>query len=229
MKKTLICIMRAEIRAFCFTWGYTCMLGDSKFSPLCMCLNDCESTASIHFLNKITNFSEWANTSANNADWLYIHTLNINIHINIYSNMYIYAYTYTLTHTFYVKKFWPEEKMYYNWILRLINTEVQKTFCFHFLCEYFRNTVGKAHFPALALGRRVCLWYVHTRVCRHMFIYVYIWRFCGVWVHLLSTYLLSTSFDAVLRSGNRNVNKACVIPPSGAYSSRVGDGSERGK
>ena len=41
--------------------------------------------------------------------------------------------------------------------------------------------------------------------------------------HLLNTYLLSTSFGTVLRSGDSNMTEPCVILPRGAYNSWVGD------
>lgn len=82
---------------------------------------------------------------------------------------------YTLLHILFKKKFWPEEKMYYNRILRLINTDVQKTFFyFHLFNEFSRNTIRKAHASYLGITYECAFTYMYTRVCIHTVIYVYI-------------------------------------------------------
>lgn len=67
----------------------------------------------------------------------------------------------------------------------------------------------------------------HTFSCIHMFICVYIWRFCGVSVHLLNTYLLNTSFGHCIKVGDYSM--VCMILPCGAYRPWVGDRSKQSK
>lgn len=97
--------------------------------------------------------------------------------------------------------------MYYRRTLRLINTEVQKTFYFCFLWMLLELVNISFSTIAVCMGVFTCI-YTPMWACIHMIIYVYIWRLCGGEVHLLNTYLLDTSLGCRVRYGNRNVNKA---------------------